>query len=91
MRRARAFGEGLDLVAVVRDARRVAAQPQDGLEAPLARLVADGRVAGGGEAASARVGVLAFRAPGRFPEEEGMGYPWISRLSFGASFRSLIV
>lgn len=88
VRRARACGEGLDLVAVVRDAGRVAPQAQDGLEQPPAGLVTDRGFSRGGEFRSAGVAVFAFRAPGAFREEKGMGYPCILTESSGACERS---
>src|SRR5712692_400769 len=66
--RARERRERLDLVAVVLHARRVAAQPQHGLEQPARRLVADRGFSGRREFAAAGVAILALGAPGPFPE-----------------------
>src|SRR5262245_18217705 len=77
VRRARAVGQRLDVVAVVVHARRVAAQALYRLEQPAAGLVADGGFSRNGELPAARVDVLALGAPGAFLQEKGMGYPWI--------------
>src|SRR5258708_13054868 len=66
--RARAVRERLDLVAVVGDPRRIAAQAQHRLEAPAGRLMLDRGFAGGGNSVPAGVAVFPFRAPGPLPE-----------------------
>src|SRR5581483_6915230 len=90
VRRARARGERLDLVAVVLDARGVAAQAQHRLEEPASRLVADRGFSRGGEFRSTGVAVFPLRAPGAFREEKGVRYPCTSILSRGASPRRSI-
>jgi hypothetical protein len=85
--RAGAGSEGLDLVAVVLHAGRVAAKAQHGLEQPLVRLVADGGLAGGRITAAAGVAVLPLRAPGAFLDEKGVLYPCTFLLSSGTCAR----
>ena len=64
--------ERLDLVAVVRDAQRVAAQPQRGLEMPAPGLVADRVLARHRRHRAGGVAMLALDVPGAFLEQEGV-------------------
>src|SRR6267143_4504954 len=91
VRRARARRERLDVVAVLVHARRVAAQPQDGLEKPAAAFMLHRIFPGYCKFAAAGVAVFALGAPAALLEKESVGYPCTFTLSAGASRRSSIV
>src|SRR6267378_1320062 len=91
VRRARARRERLDVVAVLVHARRVAAQPQDGLEKPAAAFMLHRSFPGYCKFAAAGVAVFALGAPAALFEKESVGYPCTFTLSAGASRRSSIV
>src|SRR6267143_2315303 len=91
VRRARARRERLDVVAVLVYPCRLAAQPQDGLEEPLAVRVLHRIFPGHHKFAAAGVAVFPLGAPTAFLKKESVVYPCTFTLSAGASRRSSMV
>src|SRR6267143_1338725 len=87
LRRDELFLQLLDVVAVLVHPRRVAAQPQDRLEEPVAVRVLHRILPGHCKFAAARVAVFALGAPVALLEKESMVYPCTFTLSAGASRR----